>query len=409
MYPKNQWIISRSTLVDLKNTTWKTFDEVLFMLGLEQDTHYHIDKHENRLTFENGSQILFTGLDDINRIKGMEPGRFYIDEVDEVNPEVFKVFQRRLRCKYTDRRIGFITSNSEWKNRTYQIFIQWQWVPVDARDKYYTTRASSLENRHLPKDYIESLMEFDEDYFKRYVLGEFNVFEWQIYSEFLDTVHIIDDFEIPEDRSIAYWHDHGLSNPTAITEWRIDQDGNLYITWEHYMAGKTIAYHAQTLKERWKTLDLPYIHQPEMISDPSIFAKTQLPTPERPYPWSVADEFMDKGISPVRWNNSVLAGINRIKELLKNQQIFVFKSCIHTIKEVQTYRREKNRGWDQKEAPVKRDDHLCDALRYLVMAKLPPANKKKAPGAMTLSEIISDDIQRFKNPPKYTDEQYDFI
>ena len=42
---------------------------------------------------------------------------------------------------------------------------------------YYTFRASSLENKYLPDDYIDNLMSFDTDYFKRYVLGEFNVFE----------------------------------------------------------------------------------------------------------------------------------------------------------------------------------------------------------------------------------------
>ncbi|MCP3681103.1 MAG: hypothetical protein GY861_00295 [bacterium] len=113
MYPKNLGIISRGTLVDLKNTTLRTFMEVCDILGLVEGTHFKIDRHENRLTFENKSEILFTGLDDVQKIKGIEPGRFYIDEVDEVDPEVFDVFQRRLRNKFTDRRIGFITSNSE--------------------------------------------------------------------------------------------------------------------------------------------------------------------------------------------------------------------------------------------------------------------------------------------------------
>jgi phage terminase large subunit len=113
MYPKNLGIISRGTLVDLKNTTLRTFLEVCDILGLVEGTHYKMNSHENRLTWENGSEILFTGLDDIQKIKGIEPGRFYIDEVDEVDPEVFDVFQRRLRNKHTDRRVGFITSNSE--------------------------------------------------------------------------------------------------------------------------------------------------------------------------------------------------------------------------------------------------------------------------------------------------------
>ena len=105
MFPGNLGIISRSTLVDLKNTTYRTFMDVAQLLGLEEDTHFTVDKHQSLLRFENGSEILFTGLDDVQKIKGMEPGWFYIDEVDEVDSEVFDVFQRRLRNKKTDRRV----------------------------------------------------------------------------------------------------------------------------------------------------------------------------------------------------------------------------------------------------------------------------------------------------------------
>lgn len=408
IYPRNLGIISRSTLVDLKNTTQRTFFEVCELLGLEEDVHYKFDRHEQKIKFDNGSEIIFTGLDDIAKIKGMEPWRFYIDEVDEVDAEVFKVFQRRLRGKNTDRRIGFITSNSEWKNRTYQTFIKWEWIPEQYRAMYYSFRASSLENKFLPPDYIDNLLSFDTDYFKRYVLWEFNVFEWQIYDEFSDIIHIIDDFEVPEWRDIAYGLDHGLSNPTAIVEWRLDQDGNLYITWEHYLAGKAVSFHAQTLKERWTELALPLTGQPNVIADPSIFAKTQLPTPERPFPWSVADEYSERGISCIRWNNEVLAWINRIKELLKLPKIYIFKSCKNTIGEVQKYRRAKIKTWvTAKEAPVKKDDHLADALRYLVMAKLWPSKQKTKAWYMSVSEIVADDIARFKEPHKYKDSDAD--
>lgn len=405
MFPKNLGIISRSTLVDLKNTTQRTFFEMCEMLGLEEDVHYKFDRHEQRLKFDNGSEIIFTGLDDIAKIKGMEPGRFYIDEVDEVDPEVFKVFQRRLRNKYTDRRIGFITSNSEWKNRTYQIFIRGETVPENYRDAYYTCRASSLENRNLPQDYIDNLLSFDTDYFKRYVLWEFNVFEWQIFDEFTETIHIVDDFEIPEWWDICYGHDHGLSNPTAIVEGRVSHDGELFITREHYIPGEAVSFHCEVLKERRNKLSLPLTSQPQVVSDPSIFAKSQLPTPQRPYPWSVADEFSERGVACTRWNNEVLAGINRIKELLKLKKIFIFKSCENTIHEIQRYRWEKRREWlSNKEAPIKKDDHLVDAMRYMVMAKLWPARRQTKPWYMTIDELIADDVRRLKNPDKYQEE-----
>lgn len=54
------------------------------------------------------------------------------------------------------------------------------------------------------------------------------------------------------------------------------------------------------LKERRKVVNAPLTGQPLVISDPSIFANTQLPTPERPFPWSVADEYMDNGVHPIR-------------------------------------------------------------------------------------------------------------
>lgn len=77
-------------------------------------------------------------------------------------------------------------------------------MPEKYRGAYYTFRASSLENKHLPQDYIDNLLSFDTDYFKRYVLGEFNVFEGQIFDEFTESIHIVDDFEIPEGRDVVY-------------------------------------------------------------------------------------------------------------------------------------------------------------------------------------------------------------
>lgn len=50
-------------------------------------------------------------------------------------------------------------------------------MPVAYHSKYYTIRASSLENKFLPQDYIDDLLSYEIDKFKRYVLAEFSVFE----------------------------------------------------------------------------------------------------------------------------------------------------------------------------------------------------------------------------------------
>ena len=396
MYSKNRWLIARSTLVDCKNTTMKTFFEIMDEMWFREWEHYIWNKPESRLVFvHNGSEIIFAWLDDINKIKWLELWFFYVDEVDDVDQEVFEVLMRRLRNKHTPRRVGFVTSNSEGKNWTYQVFIKWQWLSVKEHKKYYTIRASSLENKYLPEDYIENLLSFNPDKFKRYVLWEFHVFEWQIYDEFDEYIHVIDPIDLSESNTtIWYWHDHGLQNPTAILECHLTWDDIVFVTWEHYMSWQAISLHATTLKNRWEQHLRPT--PIEIYSDPAIFTKNQLPTPEKPFPWWVADEYSDHGIDPIRANNEVWAGINRIKELLKNKKIYIFNTCTNLIKEMQNYKWASTAWNSWKEAPIKKNDHAVDALRYAIMTKMPAPKEVKHHTAKTVSEIITEDIRKSK-------------
>ena len=381
----------------------KTFFELLEDMGMVEKQHYVHDKNENRLFFDNWSEIIFTWLDDISKVKWLELWFLYVDEVDEVPTNVFSVLSRRLRNKHAKIRKAFITSNSEWKNRTYQRFIMGRGVKPEYRDKYYTVRASSLENKNLPQDYIDDLLSYEWDEFKRYVLGDFNVFEWQIFDEFDETIHVVDPFDIPEWRDTWYWHDHWLANPTVFLEWHMDYDWNMRITWEHYLAGKEVSFHANALNKRVLVLNEKYgksldPNNISTISDPSIFANTRQPTPEKPYVSSVADEYAEHGINCERGNNSVLAGINRIKYLLKNKKIFVFSTCSKFIEEMNSYRwkTDQNKQLWATEAPVKKDDHSVDAFRYLIMTKSPPPEMARNYWYWSIQDMVQDDIRIMK-------------
>jgi phage terminase large subunit len=56
---------------------------------------------------------------------------------------------------------------------------------------------------------------------------------------------------------------------------------------------------------------------------------------------------------------------------LQTERLFIQNNCTHLIDELQKYRWKKppRTGEDGREAPVKRDDHLMDALRYAVMSR----------------------------------------
>lgn len=71
--PNNRGLISRSTLIDLKHTTKKTFEDVLELCGYIEGVHYTFTSTPSpTYRFSNGSEIIMMGLDDEQKIKGLE-------------------------------------------------------------------------------------------------------------------------------------------------------------------------------------------------------------------------------------------------------------------------------------------------------------------------------------------------
>lgn len=68
---------------------------------------------------------------------------------------------------------------------------------------------------------------------------------------------------------------------------------------------------------------------------------------------------------------SVVAGINYIDGLFKNQRYFIGENCTDTIAEEEAYRwKTDSSGQVKKEEPVPENDHLMDAKRYRLADKI---------------------------------------
>ena len=61
-YPGTRWLIGRSQLKTLRQTTLNTFFEVCGMQGLEADTHYHFNQTQMAINVANGSEIYLKDL-----------------------------------------------------------------------------------------------------------------------------------------------------------------------------------------------------------------------------------------------------------------------------------------------------------------------------------------------------------
>ena len=57
--------------------------------------------------------------------------------------------------------------------------------------------------------------------------------------------------------------------------------------------------------------------------------------------------------------------------------MFIFKTCVNLIREIQGY------FWGNGDAPIKRDDHALDELRYYIMSRPEKAFKKLEKSAIT--------------------------
>lgn len=201
--------------------------------------------------------------------------------------------------------------------------------------------------------------------------GRFICSSGLVYKEFDENVNVIDPFDVPKEWFDNISIDPGLNNPLSCHWYAVDYDGNVYVIYEHFEAGKDIDYHANKIKQiceflGWKRDSLGKI---SALID-SAAGQTTLNGVK-----SVAELFIDRGINVnTKVNKDVFAGIATVKSYLKSangaSRLFIFRNCPNLIREIKSYR------WGEGDLPTKKDDHALDELRYYLMTK-PLAHKRE--------------------------------
>lgn len=362
MYPST-YLIARQYYPELKATTYRTFKDVCPPELIIED---RIADMEMRIKAINGktSTILFRPLEAWDKLRSLNLGGFFIDEASQCSEEAFMLLQGRLRDPGGLRK-GYCISNPNGHDWLYQWFYKQDFFKNEEVKKDYTLiRGTSLENTFLPKDYIDTMMNtWSEDRIRREVMGEFDVFEGAVYSEFRRDVHVIDEFEIPKQWTRVIGADHGFSNPSAAIFGAVSGDGDLYIYDEFYEKECLIQ---DVVTKGW----LPRIGKDKIDAifiDPSVKA-TRGQTGVSDF--STYIEHLPNHLALIPANNEVSAGIDRVKSFLKvneksgRPKMFIFKRCKNLIEELVQYR------WDTllpsqagranaKESPRKYNDHAC--------------------------------------------------
>ncbi len=371
-YKNNFGLIGRATYPELRDSTRREFLE--FPVRVDGKDFKLIDsplikswnRSDNEVTFINDSMVVFRALEDaFDKIKSMNLGFFWEDEITEIGEDIHLALVGRLRRKGVWH-TGFGTTNPEghdwvWKHAIAGKPVLRRWdngTFLCEGDDTFLVTSTSDENPYLPYDYVPTLRKnYPPEWVKRYVDGSFDTFSGLVYGEFKDEKPcVIKPFDIPKGwyRFVAL--DYGYRNPTAVLWFAVSPKGIAYVYDEFYSSGKLVSELAEIIKAKTGSAKVQ-MH----LGDPSMGNKNGITGR------SVLDEFADAGVVIQKANNSVSAGINRVKERLKDRTLVIFSNCTNLRTELQTYKwKDLKPGavQDGPEKPVKRGDHACDALRY---------------------------------------------
>jgi len=352
--PKSRWLIGCQTYPMLRDTVIHTFFEELDLYqsalkekGINIELTQSWNKSETIWHAYNGSEILFRSCEEPSKFKSLNLDGFGLDEPVDIDEGIFLMLQGRLRGTSVKNQIGLLTGNpSGYLSWVYQYFFG-----EKKRPEYKVIETSTYDNTFLPPQYIKSMEDsYDVDYTRRYLQGKWGDFEGLIYKDFKKEKHV-GDFSGKVFKHYIAGYDDGYRNPACLLIGGVDADNKLTIIHEYYRKDRT----NDEIAEDIKPLFLKYQFR-KIFCDPSGL--------------NAIETFKRKGMRAVDADNTRIganSGMSKVKSLFKQDMIFIDVSCKNVVKELESYRYEKDKATgNYNEEPVKKDDHAVDALRYLV-------------------------------------------
>lgn len=327
------------------------------LVGNNWDDAY--DKQRRVLRFKNGSRCQFkTYGQDAWTHGGVTLHRVRFDE--EPPQDIYNENMPRIMAEEGDVLIAMTpVQGLTWMYDHFWI----PWERGDLKDSFVQT--VDMDDNFILSDDTKAvtLSGYSLEEREGRKTGRFIHFHGLVYESF-SREHIVPECEPPEGSLVYVGIDPGIRHMAAVVYAYHTQDDDLVVFQEFPLTDSPTAsdvckaihlYNSSLdIKPRWYVID-PAARNKEHITGRS----TQM-------------EYADQGVLTFAGQNDVPAGINNVKVRLENHKLFIAANCVETIKEFHKYRWStppRQSPNDARESPIKKDDHLLDALRYLVMAR----------------------------------------
>ena len=314
--------IIRKSFPTLRASIMRDFFNIMKELSLYEEGNH--SKTEHIYHFKNGSWVEFFSIDDEQKVRGRKRDILFCNEGNEIEFDEFHQLVMRTSGKVI---VDYNPSDTE------------HWIyDIINQDNSVLIKSTYKDNPFLTTDqveYIENLINVDENYYKIYALGERPTSQSRVYSHFKQYV---DDVSYED---YCYGMDFGFNHPTSLILTNF-KDNKVFVKELIYKSGLTTSDLIRMMLEL------------NIDKSKPIYCDSARP--------EVIEEIRRAGFYKATLSNkSVKEGIDKIKSM----EVFVHIESVNVWKEYRLYswRTHKNVILDE---PIKENDDAMDAIRYAI-------------------------------------------
>ncbi|GHE34833.1 phage terminase large subunit [Sphingobacterium griseoflavum] len=175
-YAGSRWLMGRSKLKTLKETTLNTFFDISAKLGVSDQFTYN--EKDSAIYWHNGSEIILKDLflypsdKNFDSLGSLEITGAFIDECNQIVYKAWQIVKSRIRYKLNEfglmpKMMGSCNPAKNWVYSKFYHPSRKKELPSNRK----FIQALPTDNPNLPKSYLQSLLELDENSKQRLYYG----------------------------------------------------------------------------------------------------------------------------------------------------------------------------------------------------------------------------------------------
>lgn len=336
---KHNFLVIRKVDRTIKKSVFTLIKNIIIRWNMLDE--FDINITDRTIVYKlNGSQIMFSGLDDVEKLKSIEGvTSIWAEEATELSQEDFEQLDLRLRG---------VTKYIKQITLTFNPISEQHWIKKvffdDPIDDVYTLKTTYLDNGFIDDGYkmvMDNKKKTNPRFYNIYCLGNWGTAEGLVFN---NVEHQLIKYEDIQYLDFAQGLDFGYSNdPSAFNQTYVDMDKKIIYVYdgfyEHGMSNKKIANSIKALK-----------------------AHKRITTADSSEPKSI-DYIADEGVKirgALKGRDSINTGI----DFLLGFKIVVNSHLVEFMTEFLNYCWAVDKNGKATNKPVDDFNHFIDSLRY---------------------------------------------